>query len=69
MHVRLLHIMHVRLCIGHTQGCTQIMQHTYTQKAVIGRIEAKKSYSLVEGNQTIVVQLNIPCYWGPLRHF
>ena len=48
----LLHCMNVRLRNGYTQAYVQIMQYTHTLKAVTGRVEAK-SYSLVEGNQTI----------------
>ena len=40
------------MAIGPTRAYTQIMQHTHTHKAVTGRVEAK-SYSLVEGNETI----------------
>ena len=45
--------MRVRLHNGYTRAYAQIMQHTHTHKAVTGRVEAK-SYSLVEGTQTIV---------------
>ena len=44
--VCLLHCMRVRLRNGYTQAYAQIMQHMHTHK--------KKSYSPVEGNQTIV---------------
>ena len=52
VHVCLLHC----LCASLHNGCTwpyaQIKQHTHTYRAVAGRFETK-SYSLVEGNQTI----------------
>ena len=41
----LLHCMHVWLRNGYTQAYVQIMQHTYTHKAVTGRVEAKKLLS------------------------
>ena len=37
------------------------MQQTRTHKAVTWRIEAKMSYSLVEGNQTIINQFSAKC--------
>ena len=46
--------MRVRLRNGYARAYAQIMQHTHTHKAVTGRVEAK-SYSLVEGNQTIAL--------------
>ena len=38
---------------GYTQAYTQIMHHMHMHKAVMGRVEAKKLLSCVEGNQTI----------------
>ena len=43
--VRLLHCMHVRLRNGYTRAYAQIMQHTHTNKAVTGCVEAKKLLS------------------------
>ena len=43
--VRLLHCMRVRLRNGYTRAYAQIMQHTYTHKAVTGRVEVKKLLS------------------------
>ena len=50
VHVRLLHCMHVQLRNGYTRAYAQIMQHTHTPKAL-----TLKSYSLVAGNQSIVL--------------
>ena len=43
--VHLLHCMRVRLRNGYTWAYAQIMQHTYTHKAVTQRVEAKKLIS------------------------
>ena len=45
MRACLLHCMPVRLRKGYTQAYMQIMQHTHTHKAVIGRVKAKKLLS------------------------
>ena len=43
--VRLLHCMHVQLRNGYTRAYVQIMQHTYTLKAVTRRVDVKKLLS------------------------
>ena len=56
--VRMLHYyLRVGSRITITHSCTHTMQHTH--KAVTGRVEAK-SYSLVEGNRTIVTLNLLP---------
>ena len=49
----MLHYLCVGLRITITQSHTHTMQQTRTHKAVTRRVEARKRYSLVEGNRSI----------------
>ena len=56
--VRMLHYLRVGSRITITQSHTHAMQQMHTHKAATGRLKPK-SYSLVEGNQSIAMTSNV----------